>query len=272
MRKTGSSGPGVESLAPARKQVAWQAVQALLEMLERPEFGPNERIPAERDLAEHLGVSRMTLRKALQTLIDRGVLERRGNRGTFVAAPGVERPLNTLARKGIAEVVEQAGARPGSRLLYFEQTPASAGVAKRLGIGEGDTLLAIRRLRTVDQKPFCVETSYIPAARVPELVAADLIDGASLYALLASRYQIEIDSDEGVLSVATMSDQEARLLEVAPGTAALVYRGVIFDARKQPVEYLVSINHPQRVVFKLADSRVQGESPGAKRLGSGQRP
>ncbi|MBV1812407.1 GntR family transcriptional regulator [Pseudomonas viridiflava] len=244
--------------APLRKQVAWQAVQALLEMLERPEFGPTERIPAERDLAEHLGISRMTLRKALQILIDRGVLERRGNRGTFVTAQGVERPLNTMARKGIAQVVEQAGARPGSKLLYFEQTAASARVARLLKIQEGDVLLTIRRLRTVDQKPFCIETSYIPAAKVPELVAADLIEGASLYAMLSERYQIEIESDEGTLSVATMNDQEARLLEVEPGTAALVYRGVIFDTQGQPVEYLVSVNHPQRVVFKLADSRING--------------
>jgi GntR family transcriptional regulator len=256
MKRTDDARPQPPLLVPQRKQVAWQAVQALLEMLERPEFGPGERIPAERDLAEHLGVSRMTLRKALQTLIDRGMLERRGNRGTFVTAPGVERPLNTLARKGIAQVVEQSGARPGSKLLYFEQTRASARVAKLLKLGEGDALIAIRRLRTVDQQPFCVETSYLPAARVPDLVAADLLDGASLYALLAARYQIEIDSDEATLSVATMNDQEARLLEVAPGTAALVYRGVIFDTQGQPVEYLVSVNHPQRVVFKLADSRV----------------
>jgi GntR family transcriptional regulator len=256
MKVAPSKSSDVALLAPERKQVAWRAVQALLEMLERPEFGPSERIPAERDLAEHLGISRMTLRKALQTLIDRGVLERRGNRGTFVTAPGVERPLNTVARKGIAEVVEQAGARPGSKLLYFEQTQASARVAKLLKIQEGDPLLTIRRLRTVDQKPFCIETSYIPAARAPELVAEDLIEGASLYALLLSRYQIEIESDEGTLSIATMNDQEARLLDVEAGTAALVYRGVIFDCQGQPVEYLVSINHPQRVVFKLADSRV----------------
>ncbi|WP_411380060.1 GntR family transcriptional regulator [Pseudomonas sp. MPB26] len=256
MKVTPPKSSDVALLAPERKQVAWQAVQALLEMLERPEFGPTERIPAERDLAEHLGISRMTLRKALQTLVDRGILERRGNRGTFVTAPGVERPLNTVARKGIAEVVEQAGARPGSKLLYFEQTQASARVARLLKIQEGDALLTIRRLRTVDQKPFCIETSYIPAARAPDLVAADLIEGASLYALLLARYQIEIDSDEGTLGVATMNDQEARLLDVEPGTAALVYRGVIFDRQGQPVEYLVSVNHPQRVVFKLADSRV----------------
>lgn len=256
MKAANPKPSGAAYPSPQRKQVAWQAEQALLEMLERPEFGPTERIPAERDLAEHLGISRMTLRKALQTLIERGILERRGNRGTFVTAPGVERPLNTVARKGIAEVVQQAGSRPGSKLLYFEQTLASGRVAQLLKIKEGDALLTIRRLRTVDQKPFCIETSYIPAARVPELVAADLIEGASLYGLLLARYQIEIDGDEGTLSIANMNDQEARLLEVGPGTAALVYRGVIFDTQGQPVEYLVSINHPQRVVFKLADSRV----------------
>lgn len=55
---------------------------------------------------------------------------------------------------------------------------------------------------------------------------------------------------------AAMNDQEARLLEVEAGTAALVYRGVTFGTQGQPVEYLVSVNHPQRVVFKLADSPV----------------
>ncbi len=240
---------------PQRKQVAWQAMQVLLEMLERPEFGPNERIPAERDLAEHLGISRMTLRKAIQVLIERGILERRGNRGTFVTAPGVERPVS-LSRKGITQVVEQSGSRPGSKLLYFEQAQASGRVAKLLGIAEGDGLLTIRRLRTVDQKPFCIETSYIPLARAPDLLAQDLAAGASLYALLLERYGIEVESDEGTLSIANMNDQEARLLEVAAGTAALVYRGVIFDSQGKPLEYLVSINHPQRVVFKLENSRV----------------
>jgi GntR family transcriptional regulator len=80
MKVSPSKSSDVALLAPERKQVAWQAVQALLEMLERPEFGPTERIPAERDLAEHLGISRMTLRKALQTQYRRAQRHRRSGR------------------------------------------------------------------------------------------------------------------------------------------------------------------------------------------------
>ncbi|WP_241088859.1 GntR family transcriptional regulator [Pseudomonas viridiflava] len=76
---------------------------------ERPEFGPTERIPAERDLAEHLGISRMTLRKALQILIDRGMLERRGNRGTFVTAPALSgHSIRWRARASPAAVFSSA--------------------------------------------------------------------------------------------------------------------------------------------------------------------
>lgn len=243
---------------PADKRVHARARQALLEMLERPEFGPGDQIPAERDLAAHLGISRMTLRKALLQLIAEGVLVRHGNRGTFVARPAVERPLNPQIEAGVGTIVEHGGAVPGSRLLYFQLTTAGARFGALLGLAPDATLVAIKRLRLADGVPFCIETSYLPAQLVPGLVAADLLDGASLYRLLAERYGIYSQSDEGSIAVAQMTQEESQLLGTGAGSPALVYKGVIFDRDGRPVEYLVSVNHPQRVVFKLSNARHAG--------------
>ncbi|WP_028536891.1 GntR family transcriptional regulator [Paludibacterium yongneupense] len=239
-----------------RKRANERAEDALLAMLESPEFAPGDRIPAERDLAQQLDISRMTLRKAIARLVEQGALRRDGNRGTFVARPEVSRPLSEHKARGVSSIVELNGGQAGSRLLYFEQTTASPRLARALDIADGDALLAIRRLRTVDGKPFCVETSYLPAARVPGLVAADLIESGSLYRLLESRYRLTPGCDEGTLQSVELSSEDAALLELPPGASALAYRGVVFDSTGIPLEYVVSVNHPQRVVFTLSNRKL----------------
>ncbi len=94
---------------------------------ERPEFGPTERIPAERDLAEHLGISRMTLRKALQILIDRGMLERRGNRGTFVTAPALSGHSIRWRARASPKWLNRPGLAQEARLIYGVWMAASVG-------------------------------------------------------------------------------------------------------------------------------------------------
>lgn len=232
------------------------AYQALLDLLERPDFDPGTQLPAERPLAESLGISRMTLRKAIDLLIEEGRLERRPHAGTYVSGPTIERPLTQPITHGISKITELNGARPGSKLLYFEQSVASAQTARMLQIGEGSPLLVIRRQRLADGQPFCLETSHIPADRVPGLVAGDLVDGGSLYQLLAERYGIRVDADDGSIRLMSMTDEEAGLLGLEPGSPGLVYRGVIHDTEGRPVEYLVSINHPKRVSFKVTNGRV----------------
>jgi GntR family transcriptional regulator len=240
-----------------RKRANERAEDALLRMLDSPDFAPGERIPAERDLALQLDISRMTLRKAIARLVEQGILRRDGNRGTFVADTEVRRPLSERDARGVSSIVELNGGRAGSRLLYFEQTPASPRLAHALGLADEQPLLAIRRLRTIDDKPFCVETSYLPAARVPGLVAADLIESGSLYRLLETRYHLAPGSDEGTLQSVELSNEDARLLGLPAGSSGLVYRGVVFDAvSNTPMEYVVSINHPHRVAFTLSNRRL----------------
>lgn len=234
------------------------ARKRLLDMLHSPEFNSGDQIPAERELSELLGISRMTVRKIIAELVEEGVLERRGNQGTWLMKTAIERPLTPAPELGVSKIIELNGAVPSSQLIYFHTSQASARIARMLQIEDGDELVMIKRLRLADGQPFCVETSYLPRSRVPDLTAEMLESGGSLYRILAERYQVHGVFDEGTIRAAAMSEEEHQLLQAKPESPALIYRGVIYDGDRRPVEYLVSVNHPQRVAFRISGS-VAGE-------------
>ncbi|WP_313685448.1 GntR family transcriptional regulator [Pantoea sp.] len=241
------NSPEKQTRRPRRSYL--DARKRLLEILNSPDFNSGDQIPAERELSEMLGISRMTVRKLLAELIDEDVLERRGNQGTWLVDTAIERPLQPAL--GISKILELNGAVPSSQLIFFHISPASARIARLLQIAEGDDLVMIKRLRLADGHPFCIETSYLPRARVADLSAEMLEKEGSLYRLLAERYAIHDVYDEGTLRAAAMSEEDYLLLQAKPESPALVYRGVIYDSQRQPIEYLVSVNHPQRVAFRI---------------------
>jgi len=209
-----------------------------------------DRIPSERELADRFGISRMTVRKALNQLVASGQLERRGTAGTFIPEPAVVRPLSKRVSTAISEVVGKAGHKPGARLLFFEQAAADANIARRLQLDEGAPVIVIKRLRLSDSVPFCVETSYLPQHRVPGLVAADVFAAPSLYALLRERFGMTFATSDFHVSVSAAPDVEAGLLGLPPGTGVLAMRSTIYDRDGRPAEFLISWNHPDRVAFE----------------------
>jgi GntR family transcriptional regulator len=235
---------------PERRKPIYLAIQQALQEMIGVDFAPGDRVPSERALAERFKANRMTVRKAIERLVAMGLLERNGTSGTRVARPRVARPVDTRAHLGIARIIRSSGGTPGNKLLSFTHAPASAKVAQRLGVPEGTELVVFRRLWTVDEMPFCIETSHIAADRVPGLAAEDLTAGQSLYALLRERYGVEATTDERLIGIASLTETEARLLHLEPGAAALLLRLVAFDAKGRPIEYMASVNHPQLVVFQ----------------------
>jgi GntR family transcriptional regulator len=247
----GVERPAHDGLDLAAAQPAYmQAQEAILAMVEGPDLAPGDKIPSERVLSEQFGISRMTLRRAVDNLVRLGVLERRSTSGTHVAAPNVVRPLDGRHTYSMSQIVQSSGGAPGSRLLFFEAAVASAKLAENLGVAAGAPLIAIRRLRTSNGVPFCVETSYLPAERVPGLAAADLLENASLYGILKERFGIQAGDRRGVISVAPIGARDASLLELEPEASALLYRSIVSDRQGKPIEHMISVNHPQRVMFQ----------------------
>jgi GntR family transcriptional regulator len=230
-----------------------RAQDAMLRMIEDENLQPGDRIPSERALSETLGLSRQTVRRALEDLVREGTLERRSTSGTHVAAPRpFVRNIGTRRSGSIYRAMARGGHTPGRRLLFIEQTLASRLVAEHLRLPVRTPLIVIRRLLSIDAAPVCIETSHIPAERVPGLVAADVLEAPSLYGLLEARYGIEFGDREATIAAEPVLPQDAALLGLEPGVNALVYRLDVADADGRPIEHTISINHPERVTFSTS--------------------
>lgn len=227
-----------------------QVEAALKDMIEGTNYSPGDQISSERELSEMLGVSRMTVRRAIENLVQRGLLERRSTSGTYVKEPQVMRGVGKEFAQGLTQMLVKTGAQPGSQLLLFDVIPASLKVAGRLQIGLGESLAVLRRLRLANNVPFCIETSHIPYALVPGLNAEDFaLENTSLYAILRNRYQIEVSKNDETIKMSYATAEEADYLGVRPHSPVILLRAVVSDENGRPIEYLKSVNHPDRVVF-----------------------
>lgn len=247
-----ASDPDGPSPAAPRKPIYVAIQDFIVDLINGPDYSPGDKVPSERALAEQLGANRMTVRKAIEKLVERGVLERNGTSGTRIPLPQVARPIEIGASVGITRIIRAAGGAPGNRLLHFGEATASESVANRLSIEPGANVLMFRRLWTVNGAPFCIETSYLPADRFPDLHAEDLMAGQSLYALLQTRYGVAARVTDREISAGACTELEARLLNLAPGASSLVLRVTAQDAAGRPVEYMKSVNNPQLVVFRTS--------------------
>lgn len=235
------------------KLVYEHAQQFIMDMINGPDLCAGDRIPSERELAEVFDISRMTIRKAIDRLVDKGFLIRKGTSGTFIPSPVIMRPIDAqMYPYSISDMVQKSGGVPGSKLLLFEKQKALPRIAQHLNVNEGDLLIVIRRLRLMDEIPFCVETTHLPADRLPGLTAADLIAQPSLYSLLESRYNIEMGAGQGTISVSTVTADDSLLLKLRKDAPSLILHALTKDKQGCPIEYLTSVNHPQLVMFETA--------------------
>lgn len=211
---------------------------------------PDDALPQERDLAERYGVSRATLRQALQLLSDEGRIYSIRGRGTFVAQRRISKdPVLT----SFSEDMVARGLRPGSRLLSAEEVPATLSTAQALELEEGAAVFRIIRIRLADWLPMCLETLHLPVRVVPRLLDEDL--ETSLYRLLERRYHIRIAHADQELTAAALTKTQADLLGVGRGSPALCVHRISSDSKGRLVEEARSLYRADRYNFRLAVNR-----------------
>jgi GntR family transcriptional regulator len=214
---------------------AWvQIEEQLADRIESGALAPGARVPPERDLAEALSVSRMTVRQALASLAARGLVERGVGRGTFVReAPPVLHDLTRVA--GFTEEVERHGLEAGARIVAVTECAAGEHVAQALQIAAGAPVVRIERVRLGGGRPLTLEDSSFPAERFPGLAGLDLT--RSLYALMRTHYGLEpVTATERLEPVAARA-HEAALLDVEEGVPLMLVERVAYAAGGTPVEF-----------------------------------
>ena len=213
----------------------------LLDLIEQA--GPGTALPAERDLAMRLGVSRPTVRAAIDDLARTGLLVRQQGRGTFTSPHKITQELAGGTSNAFA--VPPAEGHWTSRVLSFRSSPAGAPRATRLKLSPAEPVLRIVRLRLVDDEPMAIERIDLPAALVPGLAANDMESG-NFYRLLRERFDVVVaDAIQTVEPTVTNPDQ-ADLLDVPVYAPVLLIERTTRDVTGRIVEFARSIYRGDR--------------------------
>ena len=175
---------------------------------------PGSPAPSERELVHRFGVARMTVRQAMDALVVEGLLERIPGRGTFVARP--RRAASRLTC--FSEEMARRGLLAESQTLLARREQAGPGVARALSVSEGDAVIHWRRLRRADSLPMCIEDAYLNEVLIPGFLQAGM--PTSLYDALDVRGLRPTWAEDSITADAA-SEDEAALLEIAPGTPVL---------------------------------------------------
>ncbi|ACZ91713.1 HTH-type transcriptional repressor DasR [Streptosporangium roseum] len=204
---------------------------------------PGEAIPSERDLCKELGVSRPTVRAAIDDLVRSGLLVREHGRGTFTGPHRVTQALaSTTGNSFYAPPAEGTWL---SRILDFGSAPAGARLATRLQLSPADPVLRVVRLRVVDDEPMAIERIHLPHALVDGLLPADMESG-SFYRLLRERFDVDVRTAVQTIEPTVTDETEAALLHVPQHAPALLFERTTRDAGGRIVEFTRSIYRGDR--------------------------
>jgi len=225
----------------------YQIKELLLDQIRRGELNPGDLVPSVKELCSRLGVSHITVNKAMLELTNQGVLHRQQGKGTFVADfRRVEKQLFHLTT--FANSVRQSNMIPSTRLIYQTVCPASESTAQVLQIAPGDEIVELARLRLANGEPVLIETARISHALCPGILKYDLAS-RSLYDVWANEYGLTLAKGRRTIEAVLLREDEARLLGVPAGQPAFLSILVTYLDTGRPIEHTKQIFRGDRYRF-----------------------
>jgi GntR family transcriptional regulator len=215
----------------------------VLDLIEQLDVG--EAIPSERQLTSDLGVSRLTVRAALDELVREGYLVRRHGAGTFVSEPKIAQELTMTS---FTDDMRRRGMRPGSRTLELRVSPAGARLGRLLHVSPSEPIVVVKRLRLADGETMAIETLHVPEALVPGLGARDL-EQSSFYELLRERYGIVVVGGTQTIEPTVTNEEESVALGVPLHSPAFLFERVSRAEDGSIIEFVESTYRGDR--YKL---------------------
>ena len=242
---------------PQRTTKQSQTREQVIDLIERA--GVGGALPSERQLSVDLGVSRLTVRAALDELVREGFLIRRRGSGTFVREPKIAQELTMTS---FSEEMRRRGMTPGSRTLSLETTTAGAYLGRCLHVSPSEPVVVAKRLRLADGESMAIETLHVPGSLVPGLEPKDL-DRGSFYELLAERYGITIVGGMQTIEPTVTNEEESEALNVPLHSPAFLFERTTRSENDDIVEFVRSIYRGDRyrLVSELNRRERSGSTP-----------
>ncbi len=226
-----------------------QLMNIMNELIRDKTWKPSSQIPGELDLCEEYGISRTVVRQALRELEFSGIITRRKGKGTFVAEPKINEGLAQKLTGFYQDMVEQ-GLKPITKVLHQRVIPSNEKVSGFLQIPVGTAVFDINRLRSVEDAPIQLVTTFIPYDLCPKLAEVDLTN-RSLYAFLEEECGVFISYGRRYLEAVAANDQEAKLLLVERGAPMVMLDSISYQADGRPVEYYHAVHRGDRSRFEV---------------------
>jgi GntR family transcriptional regulator len=232
--------------------------ERVLDLIERLAVG--DSIPSERQLSADLGVSRLTVRAALDELVREGLLVRKRGSGTFVSEPKI---AHELTMTSFTEDMQRRGMVPASRTLDLRIVPAGAHLGRLLRVSPSEAIVVITRLRLADRETMAIETLHVRESLIPGLTARDL-EQRSFYALLEERYGVVIASGRQTIEPTVTNEDESSALGVPLHSPAFLFERTTQTRAGEVVEYVRSIYRGDR--YRIVTELNRRETRSARRV------
>ncbi len=211
------------------------------------EYCPGDLIPSEKELQEKFGVSRITVRNAINGLVFEDLLIKKQGHGTIVAYPRMLEDGNSKL-KSFTEKMAQQGSEISTDVLEVLRIPATERITEHLDISSGDEIIYAKRLRKVDGEPIALFENYISTRT--GVTEKDDFSG-SVYNIFEKKYGIKISGAEKVIEADTARSEDASLLKIPAGDPILIIRYTTFDNDNNPIEYSEGIYRADRYKYMV---------------------
>ncbi|WP_413523917.1 GntR family transcriptional regulator [Latilactobacillus curvatus] len=215
--------------------------------IEAGKWSIGDRIPSERELALNFEVSRMTLRQAVQTLVDEGILERRIGAGTYVANRKVQEKMSGVT--SFTDLMTAQGKTPSSKTISFHIANSSLSEAEKLRLSDGEQVLRMERIRYADNVPICFEVATVPQSLVADFSKAEIT--SSFYKTLEEKGGYQMGGAQQTVSAQLASERIAEYLDIKRNGSILRLRQVSFLNDGTPFEYVRTQYVGERFEFYL---------------------
>ena len=196
---------------------------------------PGQLLPSESELIDRFQVSRVTVRQAMDLLVQDGLVYRRRGRGTFVASPKIEQGLTQII--SFSEDMRRRGFHAETAVLSAYLMPASKEIAKNLGIPSGEAIAFLQRLRLADGEPLSIESSYLVHRQCPGVLEGDY----ALFPLreaLEQHYNLRLVRATQVIRAIAATKDLAQKLSIQPGAPLFFIERISYSQHDRPVEFL----------------------------------
>src|ERR1700756_5450651 len=208
--------------------------QALVARISDGSLSPGTRLPSEDCLVQEYTVSRTTIRAAIQSLIQRGLVEIQRGKGTFVTLPRITQELTQLT--GFVEDMEAVGRKATAKVLHHEVVPSSELVARQLALPQGTPVVRIQRVRLADGNPLSFDETYLPKELGKKITAHNL-ETNPIFSLLEEKYNTPLIEAEYRLEASCADSTVAKALDIEIGSPIFLIERTSYSMGHRPVDY-----------------------------------